>query len=129
MRSEVSIKNEYWIPKFRYLELKNWVRQYQDWTKQLNEATFLKSKIARVGKSSNFSDPTAGLAMKLEKPAKSKRLVDDICKEVYPNNPLLLRTCLTCGFSYDSFGDMPVSRSEWYKMYRKFFYILDKRRD
>jgi len=129
MRSELSKKNEYWIPKFRYLELKNWVRQYRDWTRQLNEAPYLKSKIARGEKSSNFSDPTAEMAMKLEKPAKSKQMVDDICKEVYPKDPELLRVCLTGGFSYDSWGDMPVSRSEWYKMCRKFFYILDKRRD
>lgn len=139
MKNELSTKNQYWIPKYRYLELKNWCRQFEDWKKYLNDenTTFVKSKIPGRVKSSEVFKPVEELSINREKPAKSIRLLCTTAMDVYDRNSLdydIFLYAVTKGKSYDNMctflrGVMPVSRDDWYKNYRKFFYLLDKRRD
>lgn len=113
------------------------MRQYPDWEKERKELLYLRSKIAREVKSPDTPDPTAEIAMKLEGLNKKIYLVkstgiyvcdgEDMCATAFI-------IAVTQGFSYDkmlvSFPQWILpSRSEWYNTYRKFFYILDLKRD
>lgn len=132
MKSSISKKNGDWIPKYRYLELKNWVRQYTDWRHDLAELRYLKSKNSRVGFSSNVFNRTEELAIFSARLTRNMEIVEQACLEVMPENPVIFLKAVTEGLSYDLLSVdkvMPVSRAVWYESYRKFFYILDKKRD
>lgn len=62
-RSELSQKNKYYIPKFRYLELKNFCMQYKDWKLALLEIAELKARDQTIAQASN-SKPTEAIAIK-----------------------------------------------------------------
>lgn len=62
-RSELSPKNKYYIPKFRYLELKNFCMQYKDWKLALLEIAELKVREQAITQTSN-GKPTEAIAIK-----------------------------------------------------------------
>lgn len=132
MKNEISKKNPYWIPRHRYLELKNWCMQYHDWEEEYYSCIHLTSKIPRGEKSSNVSDPTSKMAIHMSELKKKMDLVNKICEEVAPNYSTTLLVALINNYSYDDVvmchQTLP-SRSEWYKTRRKFFYILSQKRD
>lgn len=135
MKNEISKKNPYWIPKHRYLELKNWCLQYLEWIEFMSNARYIRSKIPGVGKSQNISDPTGDLAVKLHKADLDTHLIEEICLAVAPDYFVTFLYGITWGASYDymitQIRERPnfPSRSEWYKTRRKFFYILSQKRD
>ena len=132
MKSSISKKSQYWIPKHRYLELKNWVRQYEDWHHDLIDMRYLKSKNSQVGFSSNVFNRTEELAIFSARLTRNMEIVEQACLEVMPDDPAIFLKAVTEGLSYDLLSVdkvMSVSRAEWYESYRKFFYILDKKRD
>lgn len=132
MKNEISKKNPYWIPKHRYLELKNWCMQYHEWEEEYNSCVYLTSKNPRGEKSSNVSDPTSKMAVRMAELKKKMDLVNWICEEVAPNYTITLLVALVNNFSYDDvvmYNPALPSRSEWYKTRRKFFYILSQKRD
>jgi len=130
-RSELSQSNKYWIPKYRYLELKNFCLQYPDWEKQIKEISFLKAK-TEISTSGNFSNPTEKLAIILEA---SKSKMDLIETTAYLADPVLSKWILiavTKAYTYEYLRyklDMPAGRSMYYDRYRKFFYLLDQNRN
>lgn len=132
MKSSISKKSKYWIPKHRYLELKNWVRQYEDWHHDLIDMRYLKSKNSRVDFSSNVFNRTEELAIFSARLTRNMEIVEQACLEVMPDDSAIFLIAVTKGLSYDALAAtrwMSVSRAEWYESYRKFFYILDKKRD
>lgn len=132
MKNEISKKNPYWIPKHRYLELKNWCLQYREWEEEYNACVWLTSKIPRGEKSSNVSDPTPKMAVHMSELKKKMDLIENICKEVAPRYAMTLLVSIINGTMYDTcttINPALPSRSEWYKTRRKFFYILSQKRD
>lgn len=137
MRSVLSKKNKYRIPAFRFLELKNWVRQYPDWEKERKELLYLRSTRPNEVKSSYTPDPTGDIALRLTRLNEKIYLVKSTSIYVCDGEDMcatLLRTAVTQGLSYDAMIAshpqwMLPSRRDWYIAYRKFFYILDLKRD
>lgn len=132
MKNEISKKNPYWIPRHRYLELKNWCLQYHEWEKEYDACVYLTSKIPRGEKSSNVSDPTSKMAVHMSELKKNMDLVNWICEEVAPDFTISLLVAIVNNFSYDDvvmYNPTLPSRAEWYKTRRRFFYILSQKRD
>ena len=132
MKSSISKKNKYWIPKYRYLELKNWVRQYAGWRHDLAELRYLKSKATAGVFTGDIPRPTEELATIRARLNRNMEIVEQACLEVMPEDPVIFLKAVTEGLSYDLLSMqrvISVSRSIWYESYRRFFYILDKRRD
>ena len=137
-RPELSDKNKWWISKHRYYELKHFCMQYQDWVKRIKEIDGLPSSSVYayfcVDKG-QVSDPTSYYAEVLKALNDKVGLVNDaayaVCEHQFWFKFLV--EAVTTGASYDQLeaqkGIMPVSRNEWYTVYRKFFWYLDKIRD
>jgi len=132
MKNETNKKNPYWISKHRYLELKHWCMQYSDWEEECQSYTYLTSKIPEGEKSSEVSDSTYQMTIRIGKLKRKMYLIADICKQVAPNYAITLMVAITNNFSYDDvvvYNPSLPSRSDWYKTRRKFFYILSQERD
>lgn len=130
MRTEISVKNKYWIPKHRYLELKNFCLQYPDWKLALNSISFLKANF-EISPSGNFSDPTMEIVCKRDHYQQNIKLIEDTAKEAdYALYQWLIKG-ITGPHGYDYLKyqlNIPASRDMYYDRYRKFFFILDKKR-
>lgn len=130
MRTELSTKNKYWIPKHRYLELKNFCLQYPDWKLALNSITLLKAN-SQISSSGNFSDPTETIALKRDNYLQKISMVEDTAKESDYTLYQWLIKGITGPYGYDYLKyqlNIPASRDMYYDRYRRFFWILDKKR-
>lgn len=137
IRPEVSKKNEYWVSKHRYYELKHFVKQYPDWVRYLREFD---------GKYPNPLHLDAVLELKLYPNDPTEEEVER--REYYQTRIKMVNDCLAVAFdevddrtlkqilqalvnswSYDILKanhNIPLSRDYYYIRYRKFFWLLDK---
>lgn len=130
-RSELSQSNKYWIPKFRYLELKNYCLQYSDWEKQIKDISYLKSK-SEISTEGNFSNPTENLAIVLAAAQYKIDLIKTTAMEADPSLAKWLIIGITKSYTFEYLKyklDMPAGRSMYYDRYRKFFWLLDQKKD
>ena len=135
MKSEVSKRNQYYLPKHRYYELKHFCLQYKDWDKDIKLMNYLKSNacVLRIefSNGSKYSR-TESIAIKEKEVLDKMEMVDKTLKKVTLREPYLevLREGLLYGSAYDkmeaSRDVMPMSRNEYYILCRKFFWLLDK---
>lgn len=129
-RSVLSPKNKYWIPKHRYLELKNFCLQYPEWKLALNSITVLQAH-SQIFSSGNFLDPTQAICLKRNDYAQKISMIEDAAKEAdYAISKWIIKG-VTGSYSYDYLKyqlELPASRDLYYDRYRKFFWILDKKR-
>lgn len=129
-RSELSAKNKYWIPKFRYLELKNFCLQYPDWKLALKEISLLQSHPA-VTPSSNVSDPTNKMALYRLRYEENIQLIESVAEQSDPDLAKWIIKGVTESLSYDYLKyqlEIPAGRDMYYDRYRRFFWILDQRK-
>lgn len=139
IRPEVSKKNEYWIPKHRYYELKHFVKQYPDWVRYLREfdgkyPNPLHLEVVPENKLCP-SDPTEEEVEKREHYHARKDLVDVCLWKAYDDvddrTLQQILQALVNGWSYDVLKvkhNIPLSKDYYYIRYRKFFWLLDKTR-
>ena len=130
-RSELSPKNKYWIPKYRYLELKNFCLQYPAWKKELNEISYLKTK-SEISPPGNFSNPTELLAIKRLQLEQNINLIDSVAEQADPCLAKWIIRGITENYTYEYLKyqlDLPAGRDMYYDRYRRFFWILDMKRD
>lgn len=132
VRAEVSKKNEYWIDRHRYYELRHFCLQYLLWKKAYEEPDGVYAKqLYFMPTKTEPANPTEDAAIRklyfhermqmVEKAAKNtdKSLADYILKGV------------TEAMSYDHLKsrlDIPCSKEVYYDLYRKFFWILSQAR-
>ena len=135
IRPELSKKNEFYIPRERFLELKHFCRQYDLWQKMLTSWTNLYTKsivnaeklghdvLDVTGKTAEYREKYLNKINMIQQAA---RLADD---EIYD----ILLDGVTKGLSYNTMnirrGGLPFSSEYYYSRYRKFFYILNGLRD
>ncbi len=140
IRPELSKKNEYFVEKERYYELKHFCKQYKRWEdivsdQNIHYAGYWDSELAGGAdkKAIYISKPTEREVELREKCLKNIKLLD-VCAEAASNSTFAYYILLgvTQGLSYDTLKtkyDMPCSRDYYYSRYRKFFWILDAARD
>ena len=134
IRPEISEKNEYWISKHRYYELKHFCLQYSEWKKELQSLNELASSNLSVTKTSpniQKSDPTARFAECELYYKNLMEIVDDSAAETDKILGNYIFKAVTQGMSYDYLKtnyNVPCCKDTYYHMYRKFFWILSKKR-
>lgn len=137
-RPELSEKNRWWISKHRYYELRHYCLQYPEWKEQVSEidglpriSSLMKERINE----GHSGDPTAVYAQARISLMARITMVEQAAFETCDHQfwYTILLEAVTTGLCYEKLeartGIMPVSRNEWYELYRKFFWTLDKMRD
>ena len=137
-RPELSEKNKWYISKHRYYELRHFCLQYTDWKRLISEfeQTCITAGITTEHiNTGRYSNKVAELAVRLaplnEKMEMVRTAAYEACNHQFWYQ--ILMEAVTENKSYDVLEAqthiMPVSRNEWYILYRKFFWCLDKLRD
>lgn len=134
---ELSRRNPYYISKHRYLELKNFCLQYKEWKqacRDIDERGLRSNYILSVSK----TPFNTILGSDVERTALSKQYysekIQDIVDAAERTDSFLAHyiiKAVTEGRSWVYMStkiNIPCSRYEYYKLYRKFFWLLDKAR-
>ena len=135
IRPELSDKNPYWIGKHRYYELKHFCLQYPIWKKAYAALDGLSKRpqdLEVFVKSGQLtSDPTSRCAESRLFFADRMELVEQAAIDASPDlYPYILRA-VTEGLSYNSLKmqyDIPCCREVYYDCYRRFFWLLSRKR-
>lgn len=134
VRTSISSKNKYFITRHRYLELYHFCLQYNDWkAASLSVVGGSKSILYAAGKKSNtVRRPTENLALKISQGDTFMKLIKDTCYEADETIWKWLLIGVTEGVSFNRLKliyNLPCERDMYYDRYRKFFWLLDKKRD
>lgn len=133
IRPEVSKRSEYYISKHRQYELKHFVMQYPEWEEKLKELDGLvKVPCTDADKiiKGSISDITGDTAVLRELYSRNIDMVIKAAEETHPMYGLIIAKNIICEQTYRDWSEgQMLSRDEYYRLYRKFFYILDKLRD
>ena len=131
-RAEVSKTNKYWIEKHRFYELKHFCRQYRYWKKVVSNIDgMVNQPTGEKVSTSGHSDPTVMAAFLRELYESKIKLLERIAYETDPIVSSYILKGVTEGKSYDvmnTLETLPCSRDEYYRLYRKFFWLLHKAR-
>ena len=132
-RPELSEKNEFWIEKHRYYELKHFCLQYPIWKKALVALTGLASRPQDLERyfSGKHSDPTAKCAEARLFYTQRMELVENAARATDEMLAVYILMGVTDGLSYDHLRvtyDIPCCKEVYYRLYRKFFWLLNKTR-
>ena len=133
-RPVLSKKNEYFIEKHRYYELKHFCLQYPIWieAKKSLDSMAINPLTLEAVSHSNISDPVARCQLAREKYDKLITTVERAAQCTDEFLAYYILKAVTENKSYESLRTlymMPCSRDIYYKMYRKFFWILNKIRE
>ena len=113
------------------MELEHFCRQYREWKKKLNDISFLKGAPDVVVYDTNTGDPVGTL---VEIREHYLRNIDMVVTSASESDPVLapyILKAVTEGAKYDTIRAreaVPCNRKEFYKLRRKFFYILSQKR-
>lgn len=128
MKSELSKKNEYWLPKHRYYELKHFCLQYAYWQVKIAQLTCnITAYIGAHPVERKYDSPTEKCVLLRDKYKRYTRTVIEAAKLADPELWSYILKGVTLGYSYEQLQalyQIPCCRSVYYQLYRKFFYIL-----
>lgn len=134
IRAELSEKNNYYINKHRYYELKHFCLQYPIWKKAylaLDGLSKRPSDLALFNKNEH-GDPTSRCVASMLRYSYRMSLVEDAAKKVGGELSEYILKAVTEGLSYEGIKakfDIPCCREVYYKLYRRFFWELSRTRD
>lgn len=129
---EISKRNKYWIPKYRFLELKYFCLQYPEWKREyriLQTSIATSSTNSEIKTQQEFQDPTGNLAVRLEKLNSKISLVGKIAKMSDPEIGDYVLLAVTEGLSFVNLKmmyEIPCERDMYYDRYRRFFWLMDR---
>lgn len=131
IRAELSKKNQWYIPKHRYYELKHFCLQYPEWKRELS---YLNNSINcnhveqdRIELSRSVEE----IAIKRDFYSNRIGMLNYAANKTDPVIGMYILEAVTIGKSYDAlnaFKRIPACRDVYYELYRKFFYILSEAR-
>lgn len=133
---ELSERNPYWIEKHRYHELKYFCRQYPIWKKAYVALDGLSKRPEDFAlfakKKRKNGDPTARCATARAYYAERMAMIEQTAKEADQDLSAYILEGVTVGLSYEGLKarlDIPCSRDTYYDRYRRFFWLLNKKRE
>ena len=135
IRPELSEKNQYWIDRHRYYELKHFCMQYPIWKKlylMLESWGKKPGDLGYISKMNGYSDPTAKSAVDKAYFSERIEMVERAAKDADPELACYILKGVTEGVSYDYLKarlEIPCCKDTYYDKYRKFFWILSKKRN
>lgn len=134
LSKELSTSNQWWLPKYRYLELRYFALQYPWWKKEYSE---LSSGVAGKNPSdlylngSKLVDRTAELAIKRKGLSDKIRMVEQAAIESDTELYNYILKAVTEGATFvtlKAMYQMPCERDMFYDRRRKFYWLLSKTR-
>lgn len=134
IRPELSEKNQYWIDKHRYYELKHFCLQYPRWRRLYNSLIYFPSaaiKPVPPCKTNVISDP---VSMHIDERlfyANRMDMLERVAKDTDEVLACYILKAITEGISYDYMKarmDIPCCKDTYYDLYRRFFWLLSKER-
>ena len=135
IRPEVSKRNEYWISKNRYYELRHFCLQYKEWVAEYKKLEWsiqaTRSNIEKIGCNHNAGDPTFEMANRLERLSSYMKIIESATYNADLEISEYIFKAVTEDRTYEylkTIMDIPCGKSYYYKAYRKFFYLLSKER-
>lgn len=134
IRPELSEKNQYWIDKHRYYELKHFCLQYPRWRRLYNSLIcYPSTRPSPVPpcKTTVISDPVSKYVDERLFYANRMDMLDRVAKETDELLSCYILKAITEGISYDLLKartDIPCGKDTYYDLYRRFFWLLSKER-
>lgn len=127
-KTELSKKNQHYISKHRYLELKHFCLQYPEWVEELKGLDGLVEKgDGEIQGDPQSSDPTANTAIRRLELQKNIELIKRAVQETDSSLFYWIFLAVTEERSYTYLKEMkniPCSRDTFYRRYREFFWII-----
>lgn len=136
IKPEVSIKNDYFVQKERYYELKHFCLQWKIWAGILRDYEIRYPQLNSDGISGNKynkSDvnPTAVEVERRDYADRCAKMVNECAYMSDKDIGYYIILGVTEGLAYDVLlakYNIPCGREYYYNRYRKFFWLLDKAR-
>lgn len=135
VKPELSRKNEYFVERHRFYELKAFCMQYPIWVRAraaLDGYSASSENMERLSKTNNIPNPTEKCVEAMEYYTHRIDMVERAAKDTDEILAPYLIKAITLGRSYDWLRvnmDIPYSRGVYYHLYRRFFWILNKLRE
>lgn len=135
IRAEVSKKNPYWIERHRYYELKHFCLQYPIWWQSYYSLEGLSGRpesLEICRNKYNMSNPTERIAIIRANYSDKMRMVEEAAEESDPTLSKYIMLGVTKGASYTLLStkyNIPCCRDTYYTLYRRFFWLLNKKRN
>lgn len=132
IRPEISSKKRYYISKHRYYELLHFCRQYFEFSIKIQELeqVLLKASQLSAIEQSDISDRTGNMAVRLDQYKEYMSIINLCAKDADPDLQSYIFEAVTKGTPFTHFeaDGIPCCRDTFYDRYRKFFWLLDKKR-
>lgn len=135
IRPELSKKNEHWIEKHRYYELKHFCLQYPIWKKAYVSLEGLSKRpedLNIFAHARGLSDPTAKCAEARIYYSDRMDMIEKAAMETDQVLSTYILKAVTEGLSYDHLRtslNIPCCKDVYYTLYRRFFWLLNKIRN
>lgn len=133
IRASLKKNNKYYIPKHRFYELYHYCLQYEDWLAEYNSIGQLSAVNTDGQIGSGPGDPTFA---KAERRLELRLKMDEISEAAEAADRSLAKYILLAvtkeGVSYQFLHNvhgMPCNRKMFYDRRRKFYWIMDKKRN
>lgn len=129
-KPELSQKNPYWIEKHRYYELKHFCLQYPIWEEAYAALDGLSKRSECLGKftKGDVGDPTAKCALAKSFYEERIKMIRFAAESTDDEMAFYILKGATEGMSYEVLCaryHIPCCKDVYYKLYRKFFWILN----
>lgn len=135
IRPEVSFRNKYHIEKHRYYELKHFCLQYSLWKKLYNSLDSIlknpQAQIPKLSKTNLITDTTAECASAKIFYSTRIEMLENAATETDTELASYILKAVTQGYSYNYLKTVlgiPCCKEVYYNLYRRFFWLLDKKR-
>ena len=133
VRNELSRSSRYYISRHRYLELKHFCLQYNEWQKEKSVSLLKSSSIIKASGSGRnaFVDETGDLAAMRSEIDRRTGMILKAAEDADRSLAKFIFIGVTQGLSFTTLKglyDIPCERDMYYDRYRKFFWLLDKLR-
>lgn len=133
IRPVISSKNQYYISKHRYYELKHFCMQYGEWKdlyKKLN-AEPRTGSLDGMPRKTDISNPTEKVAIAKAEYSRNMKMIEDVAQEADSELGSYIFMAVTRGISYTTLQtkyDIPCCKDTFYDRYRRFFWLLSSTR-
>ena len=134
IRPELSEKNQYWMDKHRYYELKHFCLQYPRWRRLYNTLIYYPStwpSVVPLCKTNVVTDPVDRYADERLFYAERIDMLERVAKKTDEFLSHYILKAITEGISYDQLRartGIPCCKDTYYDLYRRFFWLLSKER-
>lgn len=133
IRPELAKHSKYRIERHRYYELKHFCLQYPAWKQLYSELdSVVKPNSDDVpNKDAHISSPVESCALKRLFYSDRMEMVEKAAAETCPELSGYILAAVTKGLSYENIKlrlEIPCCRDTYYTLYRRFFWLLDKKR-